>query len=369
MLHKTRRPFSLSLHNRDAGVQWAMLLVLSALFSLALAAVHLPATLLLGPMVAAIVVAAAGGGTRVPRHPFIIAQAVVGCLMARSIPPAVLGEIFQDLPLFLAAVLAVIGISSVLGWLMMRWRVLPGTTAVWGSSPGAAMAMILMAEAYGADIRLVAAMQYLRVFLVVIVASVVSRLWTTGGGGPVAHAAWFPPIAWGPFAETLALVALGAIPVPFPRIPARSMLVPMAAGLALQQAGLVTIELPRWLLAISYAFVGWSIGMRFNRSILLYTARTLPRLVASNLVLIVLCGGLAALLVALAGIDPLTAYLATSPGGADSAAIIAASTSVNLPFVMAMQTTRFIVVLLLGPSLARLIAGRATPQGGSDAIS
>jgi uncharacterized membrane protein AbrB (regulator of aidB expression) len=67
---------------------------------------------------------------------------------------------------------------------------------------------------------------------------------------------------------------------------------------------------------------------------------------------------LAAVLVVAAGIDPLTAYLATSPGGADSVAIIAASTNVDLPFVMAMQTTRFVLVLLSGPSLARFMASR-----------
>ena len=53
----------------------------------------------------------------------------------------------------------------------------------------------------------------------------------------------------------------------------------------------------------------------------------------------------------------LTAYLATSPGGADSVAIIAASSShVDVPFVMAMQMARFILVLLVGPALARAVA-------------
>jgi uncharacterized membrane protein AbrB (regulator of aidB expression) len=37
-----------------------------------------------------------------------------------------------------------------------------------------------------------------------------------------------------------------------------------------------------------------------------------------------ICGGLAFFLVKTVGIDPLTAYLATSPGSMDSAAIIAA---------------------------------------------
>ena len=57
-----------------------------------------------------------------------------------------------------------------------------------------------------------------------------------------------------------------------------------------------------------------------------------------------------------AGIDPLTAYLATSPGGANSVAIIAASSDVDVPFVMAMQIGRFLVILMIGPTLARFIA-------------
>ena len=69
-----------------------------------------------------------------------------------------------------------------------------------------------------------------------------------------------------------------------------------------------------------------------------------------------LCGGLAVLLHLIVGTDPLTAYLATSPGGADSVAIIAASSNVDVPFVMAMQMARFILVLLVGPALARAVA-------------
>jgi uncharacterized protein len=61
------------------------------------------------------------------------------------------------------------------------------------------------------------------------------------------------------------------------------------------------------------------------------------------------------------GIDPLTAYLATSPGGADSVAIIAASSRVDLSFVMALQTIRFVFLLLAGPAISRYVAGRVEP--------
>ena len=59
------------------------------------------------------------------------------------------------------------------------------------------------------------------------------------------------------------------------------------------------------------------------------------------------------------GTELLAAYLATSPGGLDAAAVIAASTHVDMPFVMGLQTVRLFVVLLLGPALARFMARRS----------
>jgi len=83
----------------------------------------------------------------------------------------------------------------------------------------------------------------------------------------------------------------------------------------------------------------------------------LPQVVLSILVLMGFCGGIAYVLAHEMGIDPLTAYLATSPGGMDTIAIIAAATdSVDLSFVMTMQALRFLFVLLLGPMIARLVA-------------
>jgi uncharacterized membrane protein AbrB (regulator of aidB expression) len=57
-------------------------------------------------------------------------------------------------------------------------------------------------------------------------------------------------------------------------------------------------------------------------------------------------------------LDLLTSYLALSPGGLDSIAIIALNAPVNLPFVVAVQTARLFVVILLGPSIARFVAAR-----------
>jgi len=113
--------------------------------------------------------------------------------------------------------------------------------------------------------------------------------------------------------------------------------------------------------------IGWSIGARFTRSILIHAARAVPQVLLSIIALIVICGCIGYALVKVSGIDPLTAFLATSPGGLDSVIIIAANSNVNLPFVAAMQTARFILILLAGPALARYMARRAAPGAAAQA--
>ncbi|TIX04300.1 MAG: AbrB family transcriptional regulator, partial [Mesorhizobium sp.] len=107
---------------------------------------------------------------------------------------------YKEWPLFLGAVIATVAASSLLGWLISRWRILPGTTAVWGSSPGAATAMVLMAGAFGADQRLVAFMQYLRVIFVSMTAALIARMWVDTSGVEPPAIVWFPPIEWMAFA-------------------------------------------------------------------------------------------------------------------------------------------------------------------------
>ena len=339
-------------------MHWVALVVCSVALAGLFHGLRLSAALLMGPIVAAIAFAARETPVRVPPRAFVFAQAVVGCMIASTMPLALLAEIGKSWPLFVGGVGSVLAASVVLGWLMARWRLLSGTTAVWGSFPGAATAMVLMAEAFGADSRLVALMQYLRVLLVGVAATTVTRIWVPTHADSTSLLAFGVPVHGVAFSETLALAVGGAWVALRFRIPAGGLLVPMFAGVALQDTGLLAIELPRWLLAGCYALVGWSIGLRFTPAILGHAARLLPRVVASICTLIVLCSGLAWLLVRFAGIDPLTAYLATSPGGADTVAIIASSSPVDVPFVMAMQSARFVVVAFCGPALARFVARR-----------
>ncbi len=343
------------------AAQWAVLAVLSFVIGAVLVWLAVPAALFLAPMVAAILLSVSGGSVEMPSWVAVGAQGVIGCMIARMLPPSIFGEVAVHWPLFIATMLAVIAAAGLLGWLAARFRVLPGTTVIWGLSPGAATTMIVMAEAYGADVQFVALLQYLRLFIVAAVASAVARMWGVSTLHTAHAASWLPPVHWISLAETLALAASGPVAVSLLRKPVLALLLPMFGGVFLSAQGWIAIETPPWLLAASYAVVGWRVGLRFTRPLLVHAAKVLPRMVACTFALIALCAGLAVILAIGAGVDPLTAYLATSPGGADSVAIIAASTNVDAPFVMAMQTLRFIGVMLIGPSLAGWVARHTVP--------
>ncbi|KEO52598.1 hypothetical protein TP2_06580 [Thioclava pacifica DSM 10166] len=336
-----------------------MLLVGSGLLAAFLAAVHLSAAFLLGPMAVAIALASSGGAVKLPRAAFVAAQGVVGVMIASKLPASILPEIARDWPIFLAGTLSTVLGASALGWAMARSGGLPGTTAIWGSSPGAATVMTLMSDDFGADMRLVAVMQYTRVACCAIAATAVVGLFGVVEPGSVA--AMRPQPEAGAMLEIAKSLVLG-IGTAFLglklRIPGGGLLFPMASGLLFSALGLIEITLPQTVLALSYAIVGWGIGMRFTREVLRHAARLLPRILGSILALIAICAGFAMALVHFAGIDPVTAYLATSPGGADSVAIIAAGTQVDVPFVMAMQIARFLLVLIAGPALARALSRR-----------
>lgn len=110
------------------------------------------------------------------------------------------GSIFTTLaahwPMVIVILLATLISSAIIGWLLVRYSNLPGNTGAWGSSPGGAAAMVAMAQDYGADVRLVAFMQYLRVLLVVGAAALVTRLVMGDQAQTVSEQIiWFPPLS------------------------------------------------------------------------------------------------------------------------------------------------------------------------------
>ncbi|MFF7707780.1 AbrB family transcriptional regulator [Pseudomonas sp. NPDC007930] len=346
---------TLSLTALPVRLQWLALILLAGGAGQLLKHFNLPAGQFVGPMLVGIAFGVSGATLRIHRQAFRLSQGCVGLLVAHSITWAVLSAVAQSWPEMLGATVLTVLLSAVVALALVRYGGINGNTAAWGTSPGAASAMVAMAEDHGADPRVVATMQYVRVVCVVVVGALVSRLLGVEGGGSDSHSTAM--LLSTPHLATLGLnllvlvlgVSLGTW------VPAGALLVPIMLGGALQLAGLLPINLPGWLLAVAYGTIGCYIGLRFDRATMAYVWRRLPAMVAGSLLLIVLCALSAWVLAHLMNKDFLSVYLATSPGGLDSMAIIAVDTHSDIGLVLAMQTIRLFGVILTGAFIARQI--------------
>ncbi|MFC3393492.1 AbrB family transcriptional regulator [Brenneria rubrifaciens] len=339
-------------------MQWGILLSVSLIVGFGLRVYHVPAALLLGPMLVGVVMGLNGATIRIPPVFFLGSYAILGCLVAQSLSLSILTPLLSQWALVLFILVATLAASGLSGWMLTKFSGLPGTTGTWGASPGGASAMVAMAAEFGADVRLVAFMQYLRVLMVTAAAAFVARL-SLGDAAAENNAGlvWFPPLDWR-FLATLCVAFGGAWLGRRLRIPSGALLGPMIIGSFLHASGTMSLETPEWLLALAYALIGWSVGLSFTRPVFILALRSLPHIMISIVGLMLLCGGMALMITRVLPMDLLTAYLATSPGGLDSIAIIAAGSGVDMGFVIAMQTLRLFSTLLFSPLLSRFISRR-----------
>jgi uncharacterized membrane protein AbrB (regulator of aidB expression) len=132
--------------------------------------------------------------------------------------------------------------------------------------------MTLMSESYGADMRLVAFMQYLRVACCAIIAALMARIFGTPSVSHIAPVV-APAFEAEGLALTLAIIIAGSVIGVRAKIPAGAMLVPMVLGMAVKLTGLGALVLPLPFLAVCYAVIGWGIGNRFTPDVVAYAAR------------------------------------------------------------------------------------------------
>lgn len=338
---------------------WLLLSFLSLVSGGGLAWLDVPAAFFVGSVLCGLAFSLSGSSLKLPRPFFYCAQALVGCSVAKSMTPEIFGVLAANWMVLTAMVSSSVIAGGLVGWFMTKSEILPGNTAAWGSSPGGAAAMVAMAESFGADARMVAMMQYLRVLVVVLSASMVAHwlaIAPTSGAGPMHWSldAWLfgAPVQ---IVLTLAITAVCSVAAIRLRVPAGPLLATMIVGAVLNSIGTVEFRLPYLFQTGASVLVGWYVGLGFSRALLLATLRKLHWLFLSAFLLIGLCAFFAWTLYHFAACDPLTAYLATTPGGLDSVLLLAMGSHTDVPFVVAAQTLRLFLVILTGPFVARLI--------------
>jgi membrane AbrB-like protein len=350
------------------AVDLALVVAGAVAASAAFAAVGLPSPALFGGLLAGLLRAlAVPGRVEVPEPAALAGQAVIGVAMGSLVDPDTLRSVAENWLPVLGVTVATLALSLGAGSLL---RLQPGISPVTGAFSmiaGGASGIIVMARQLGADERMVAVLQYLRVLLIVVLMPVVATVVygaSSGGGGPA-------PGGTGPgwpagLLFTVGCCVGGVLVGRLVRLPVVALLGPMIAGAAVDLTGLGRgAEVPGLLESAAFLVIGLQVGVSFTRGALRVIGRALPLALLLIVGLVVASAGLGVALSAATGASALDGYLATTPGGLYAVLATASDIGADVTLVLSVQVLRLFVMLLSAPALARWL--RRPGRGGSAA--
>ena len=323
-------------------------------------ALHLPLPMLLGSLLA--VGAAAIAGLRpmghLPQAPQKIRMLfipVIGIAIGGAARP----EIVEEAPHWLPSLAALCVFIPLVHWLGFRLLSATGRvdrlTAFYGTAPGGLVETVQMGEEAGADMQMLAMLQFLRLILTIVIVPVAFS-WMAGhavgsaGGAAVAGA----PLHAADVAVLTLCAVVGAIVGLSLRLPAGHVLGPILFSAAAHMAGWTEGVPPGWLLAAAQVVIGTSLGVRFAG---MPKGRILVALRLALMNAVVTIGGAVLFAFALAPLagEPVRAvFLAFAPGGLVEMGLIALSLKMSILYVTAHHLLR----IILSVSIARAFGGR-----------
>lgn len=330
---------------RRAALRQGLTVALGVGGGAAALAAGLPLPWMLGPMVAATVVALASGPAEGPMwlRPWVIP--VLGVMLGSSLTPEVLAAIPQWGVTMLLLV-PFLTVAAALSYLFYRriGRFDP-VTAFFCAIPGGLNEMILFSEAHGGDHRKVALAHASRVLIVILCVSLFFGfvLGVRSGGG----AAQVPLSAPSPL-DWIILIGAGVLGVPLAqalRLPADQLLGPMILSGIAHATGLVTVAPPTILVIVAQVVIGTTIGARFAGIRLRAVALEMGLALVSSLMMIAVAV-LFAWIVHLATALPMEqAFLAYTPGGLAEMSLLALALNQDVAYVAVTHIVRIVLVI------------------------
>jgi hypothetical protein len=308
---------------------------------------QVPLAWLVGAMLATMVASVARLPVAIPsalRGPMVV---VLGVMLGSGFTP----EMAASIPGWWATILAValcVGATTAVGFVAIRLLTDHNrATAFFAAAPGGLTEMVLAGKAMGGDDRFIAAMQALRVMLVVaslslwfkFTAGLAALSTANGGAPPLAPADAFLLLACG----------LGVFPAMALKLPAALLVGPMLCSVALHVAGLTSGKPPDLLIIAAQIVVGASVGCRFGGWTIgdFRSAGALSLLL--TLLMLAIAFAAAFLVEGATGLGFQQLLLAFAPGGVAEMSLIALTLGQGVAFVATHHVFRIFLIVLVMP--------------------
>jgi membrane AbrB-like protein len=333
--------------------KWARLLLANLVAAGLFYALNIPGALLFGAMAAGIFSARRKESPAIPYAIMPVAMALVGTSSGMMFSPASAASLPSHILPLLATLALTLGAAAFVSW-HAAWLIkLPKDAVILGLSPGASAAMTAIAMESGADVAMVGIIQEIRAQLAI---------------GFISAAVYFAGAAHAPLLEAgkaatapgsalglLAGIGLTLAGMAFAKIrpfPGAALLAPLGLTAAARVAG-IEVYLPDAAPMLVGLLIGWIGGEGIVARGVGATLATLPRIFAAGAVLVLLSAACSFPLVLISGTDPLTAALASVPGGLDVMYGIVDPAKVDMPLIALVQSLRMVAVSICWPFIAR----------------
>ncbi len=222
-------------------------------------------------------------------------------------------------------------------------------TSVFSALPGTMNAVVIQGEKLGGDARWIAIAQTLRIALVVISTSMIFYF-LPGQGlenpsvdlGKLSHLTW------------LLLVPFGWWLAKKLRLPMAEFLGPMLISASLSLT-FIDIELPSWVMIITFVVLGSAIGSRFSGTCVTQLLKVSRYAVLATSLGMLIAFVFAFLTWKLTAIPLSHAFLALVPGGVGEMALIATAAGINPIYVVYIHLVRLFVLILSAPLLSFIL--------------
>jgi uncharacterized protein len=345
----------------DAGStipRWLGVALTTLAASIAMGAVGLPTSALFAALLVGLSYAliAARRPLDVPAGGMAIGQALIGVAIGAELDASTLRAIASSWFGVSLVTLGTLALSVGVGIAIARVTAISQPTGTLGLIAGGASGIVAMADELGADSRLVAFMQYVRVLAVVLVAPLVASVLLGEGEGATPQA---EPMGIGlirDLAFTAGCALAGALAARRLGFAAAMLLCPLAVAAILSVSGVADhAAVPELVRSLAFALIGLQIGLRFTAATVREAQALLPWVLGAVMLLIVVSALLAALLVPLAHVTFADAYLATTPGGLPVVLAVSVGIGTNATFVVSVQVLRLLIMVIAAPPLVRLL--------------
>jgi uncharacterized protein len=149
-----------------------------------------------------------------------------------------------------------------------------------------------------------------------------------------------------------AALALGTV-LELLHVPAGVLIGAMIAIAALRLSGTDAPDMPALLRLGALLIIGWDLGSRFDREVIASAGSKVVPLVLVVGAFVLMGWALAWVLWRTGAMDPVTAVLATSPGGMVQMGALTSEMEANAPLVVGFHLLRIVTVLFTVPIVSR----------------